>query len=415
MTTIPSDPKLDSTLAILKDGYTFIERRCREFQSDIFETRVLGEKAVCIQGQDAAGIFYDPQKFKRKGATPKRIQRTLFGEGGVQGLDGEAHQHRKQAFMSLMSHERVKDLMHLVRAEWLVQIKEWSNKEQLVIFEESKVVMCRAACAWAGVPLSEEKLTQRADDLAMMVDAFGGVGIRNIKGRLARQRSEQWVKHLIIQVRANQIQAQEGTALHMFSHHQDLNGELLDPEIAAVELLNILRPLVAVAWYDTFLALALFQYPQYRKKLQHGNDQDMEDFVQEVRRFYPFTPFLGARVLEEFEWKGHQFTKDRLVLLDVYGTNRGEKYWQKAEVFFPERFREWDESKYNFIPQGGGDFLTNHRCAGEWVTIGAMKVALDILVNHLEYDVPDQDFQYSLDRMPALPHSGFILSNVRLK
>lgn len=162
------------------------------------------------------------------------------------------------------------------------------------------------------------------------------------------------------------------------------------------------------------MALALYQYPQYRDKLRQGSDQDKEHFVQEIRRFYSFTPFLGARVRKDFEWRGNHFSKDMLVLMDIYGTNRDQKLWDRAEVFRPERFREWDESKFDFIPQGGGDFVTNHRCGGEWVTIVAMKVALDYFVNHIEYDVPEQDFSYSLSRMPSSPKSGLMLSRVRV-
>lgn len=36
--------------------------------------------------------------------------KTLFGEGGVQSLDGEAHQHRKAMFMALMTRARVAEL-----------------------------------------------------------------------------------------------------------------------------------------------------------------------------------------------------------------------------------------------------------------------------------------------------------------
>lgn len=32
---------LDSTLALLADGYTFIAKRCRRYESDIFETRLM--------------------------------------------------------------------------------------------------------------------------------------------------------------------------------------------------------------------------------------------------------------------------------------------------------------------------------------------------------------------------------------
>ncbi len=53
------------------------------------------------------------------------------------------------------------------------------------------------------------------------------------------------------------------------------------------------------------------------------------------------------------------------MLLDLYGTNYDPQLWSNPEAFYPERFREWDESKFNFIPQGGEDYYTNHRCPGE--------------------------------------------------
>lgn len=41
MTQIPRDKNLDSTLALLSDGYTFVSKRCQRYQSDIFETRLM--------------------------------------------------------------------------------------------------------------------------------------------------------------------------------------------------------------------------------------------------------------------------------------------------------------------------------------------------------------------------------------
>ncbi len=43
--------------------------------------------------------------------------------------------------------------------------------------------------------------------------------------------------------------------------HRDPYGNLLDPGVAAVELINILRPTVAVARYVAFAAVALHEFP----------------------------------------------------------------------------------------------------------------------------------------------------------
>jgi fatty-acid peroxygenase len=63
--------------------------------------------------------------------------------------------------------------------------------------------------------------------------------------------------------------------------------------------------------------------------------------------------------------------------------------------------------------KAGGDYYTNHRCAGEWITIELMKTTLDFLVNSIQYDVPAQNLDVSLSRLPTMPKSRFIISNVK--
>ncbi|MBM7694528.1 cytochrome P450 [Peribacillus deserti] len=135
-------------------------------------------------------------------------------------------------------------------------------------------------------------------------------------------------------------------------------------------------------------------------------------FVQEVRRFYPFGPFLGARVRTDFTWNNCRFTKGRLVLLDMYGTNHDPRLWEQPYEFSPG-FKDWEGSLFDLIPQGGGNPYNGHRCPGESITIEAMKISLDFLANKIAYEVPPQELDFSLTRMPAIPKSRFILKNVR--
>lgn len=114
----------------------------------------------------------------------------------------------------------------------------------------------------------------------------------------------------------------------------------------------------------------------------------------------------------DFEWKGYRFPKGRRVILDLYGTNHDARAWDSPEEFRPERFREWDGSPFDFIPQGGGDHKVNHRSPGEWIAIELMKQASQVLSRRIEYDVPEQDLGLDYSRLPALPHSRFIISKV---
>ncbi len=412
MTNIPKEKTLDSSIALLQEGFPFLHKRTQQFDSDIFRTRLLGEEVICLHGPEAAQLFYDNTKFKRKGAVPKPIQKTLLGEDGVQTMDGTAHKHRKAMFMSVMSQASIGRLLAHCDRAWKAYIGKWVNMPEVVLFEDAQEILCFAACAWAEVPLKPTEVRKRAQDFTAMVDAFGAAGPRHFRGRKARSRTEQWVKDIVVQVRRGKLHPQEHSPLSIVAWHRELDGELLSLQMAAVELINLLRPIVAIAYYITFSALALHNHPEQYPKLQQPDGRYREMFVQEVRRFYPFAPFLGARVKSDFQWQGQPFEKDKLVLLDVYGMLHDPRLWEQPELFKPERFLTWQGSPFDFIPQGGGEFEMGHRCAGEWITIEIMKQALDFLVNHISYQVPDQNYKYSLKRMPTYPESGFIINHV---
>lgn len=410
----PEEKGLDHTIALLQEGYMFIKNRRDELESDVLVTHILGQEIICMGGEEAARLFYDSEKFQRNGAAPKRIQRTLTGMGGVQSLDGGAHTHRKALFMSLLTPHHQARLVELVDKQWHHATERWETADDnVVLFDEAKKILCRASCDWAGIPLDDEEVKDRAEDFSSMVDAFGAIGPRHWKGRMARKRTEAWIKDVIEEVRAGKLQAEAGTALYEMAFHRDQNNSPLDTQIAAVELINVIRPIVAVSYFITFAALTLEDHPVYTDKLRIGEPADYEMFAQEIRRFYPFTPFMGARVRKDFVWKECMFEVGMLVLLDVYGTNHDPKIWDAPGEFRPERFRDWNGGQFNFIPQGGGDPATGHRCPGEGITLEIMKHSLDFLVNTISYEVPEQDLSYSLGRIPTYPESGFIMNRVR--
>jgi fatty-acid peroxygenase len=415
MSPIPRDQAFDSTLSLLREGYDFIWNRCRRFDSDLFAARIMGQKAVCIHGAEAAELFYDESKFQRRNAIPRRVVTSLFGKHALHTLDGDEHRNRKAAFLALMSPANMARLSDETARQWRMAIRRWEHQDRVLLFDETQQILTRAICAWTGVPLSEREVRRRSRDLARMVDAFGGVGPRLWNGKLARMDTEAWISDVIEDVRSGQIRADPLSALGIMSFHRGLDGRLLATRTAAVELINVIRPTVAISWYITFAALALHQYPHTRERLlasAPGHSEYADLFMQEVRRFYPFAPILGALVRQPFEWRGHNFKPGTLVLLDVHGTNHDPKLWGQPGEFRPERFQHWDGSAYNFIPQGGGTRL-GHRCPGEWITMHNVVLALHFLTRTMNYDVPPQDLGFNLSRMPTYPRSRFIMRNIR--
>jgi fatty-acid peroxygenase len=100
------------------------------------------------------------------------------------------------------------------------------------------------------------------------------------------------------------------------------------------------------------------------------------------------------------------------VLLDLHGMNHDPHLWPDADRFDPQRFAGRQPDAFTYVPQGGGDPHTGHRCAGERVTVELLKSALRTLTR-VTYDVPEQDLSFPLSRMPTRPRSGVVIENVR--
>ncbi|MGP4060718.1 cytochrome P450 [Halobacillus sp. H74] len=411
---VPKDKTIDNTLAIFKDGYNFIPNRVQNHHLDVYETRVLGEKVALLSGIEGAELFYDRNRMNRSGALPTRVLKTLFGEGGIQTMDGDPHTHRKLLFMSLMTPESLQHLYEITTKNWAQFTKKWSKMKKVNLYDESRELLCRTACDWAGIPLNEKEVNKRTRDLSNMIDGFSAIGPKHIESRRARKRSEAWIEDLIIKVRNGEMEAEKGKAVYEMAMHRNVEGESLDARMAAIETLNVIRPLVAISKFLTFGAVALEEYPETRTRVSL-DDEYLFMFTQEIRRFYPFVPFLGARVDHDFTWQEYLFKKDQLVLIDVYGINHDPRIWEKPDEFNPERFLNWDGGLFDLIPQGGGGYYKGHRCPGEWATIEVLQASFRYMTKHLGYEVPKQDYSYSLKKMPALPKSGFIMKNVHYK
>lgn len=410
----PKDKGLDHTLDLLNEGYVFIGHRAYHMQTDLFQTRLLGKKVICMTGARAAKMFYNPDIFERKNVMPRRIKETLIGKGGVQGLDGVKHRYRKALFAHFTDEKHEKEFIKIASKVWEESIKEWPNKKSIILLDEAEKILCRIVCEWVGIPLEEEQVECTAKALAETILGFGTIGMRHWQARMARNKLEKWIQGMIEAIRCDEMKVKHDTIIYEISHYEDETGNLLEAEVAAVELLNLMRPTIAVAVYIAFIAVALYENPAYKVRLALDDEGDLERFNEEVRRYYPFAPFIGAKVKKNFIWRHHAFKKGTLVLLDLYGTNHDERLWEAPYTFNPDRYKKEKKTLYNFMPQGGGK-LKGHRCIGEPITMAMMNMALDVLINKISYELPPQDLSYSLSSIPTLPASGVIMSNIKLK
>lgn len=404
---VPRTQAFDSTLAFLREGYPFIQRRCAELRTDVFVTRLLGRRAVCASGPEAARMFWQPGRFTRRGAIPPATLMLLQDLGSAQTLDGEDHRHRKAMMLSLQTPGDRARMVAIAAEEWRMRFARWPIRHRVVLLDEAESVLCAAACRWAGIPAAGLDQARLTHAFAAMIDGAGSVFRRTLQGLLLRRHTEAWARELVQTVRAGQVVVAPDSPLAVIARHRDRDERPLPADVAANELINVLRPVVAVARFIVFGAQALHEFPEWRARLASGDDAALGAFAQEVRRFYPFFPAVGGRVLAAFDWRGLQFDEGTWVLFDMHGTNHDARIWPEPQRFRPERFMDWQSDGFDLVAQGAGDYLTGHRCLGEAMTIDLVKSALHLLASEVVYAVPRQDLAISLSRMPAMPASRF--------
>jgi len=390
----------DVAVRLWRRGYDALGReRDAHGGGDVFACRLLGRRAVVVRGADGARAFYDEDVVERHGAVPAPLAGLLFGRGAVHGLDGEAHRERKRIFLGVLTPDAVADIAQRVRADLERRAGAWRGRD-VALFDELAEAYGTAMVAWAGIDCPPAEARGMARRMAAIVDGFGGAPAAYPKAWVARLRGNRWARRLVQDVRAGRRSAAPGTAVAR------LAASDLPATVAGVELLNLVRPTVAVAWPATFAALALAQHPEWRERLRHDADQRVA-FVHEVRRVYPFAPALAGRARRSAEVGGELLGRGERLVLDIVGTNLDPAAWPDPEAFRPERFAGGEPDPFAFVPQGGGDPRTGHRCPGEPLTVRLMAETVGVLAA-VGYDVFSSP-AYDRERIPTRPADGLVI------
>lgn len=360
---------LDLSLALLRRGYLALPEIWASTGSDQTHvaTRLLGRPAHVVRGPAGARLFYDETVVARTGALPAPLAHLLFGKGAVHGLDGDRHRARKALFVDALTPDRVAALGREVAAELEDAALSWCRREQVGLFDELVRVYGTCVVQWSGIAVEPHGAAKVARRSADVVDGFGFAPRAYARAWSARTLLDRWATARVREARAGDRRPAEGTMLHVLSTGP---GRYLPAKVAGVELLNVIRPTVAVAWLGAFAALALVRAPDAGRVLgDPARRAERRFFADEVRRTAPFVPALAGRVVRTTIWRGQRIRRGQYLVLDVPATNRFGGTWGDPDLFRPSRFAEHDPDAFEHVPQGGGDVRRGHRCPGEEIAL----------------------------------------------
>ena len=412
-------PIHDDMPTLLREGYLFATQRREQEGIDPasdrpLRLRLLGKPALLVRGAEGVRLFYDNDRIKRKDAMPKLISGSLFGNGSVHGLDDAAHRHRKATFVRVCYDDaQVERIKPMVEAEIRKAMQRWASAPES-IYDATVTAYGRASMRWAGIEGTDADLDVQAKRLGDIVEGFGRPNLTHVKAWVNRRLTDAWCARVVYEQRTGTRHAEPGTSLYEWAHHRELDGRHLDDRTAGLEMQNTFRPHIAVARFAAFAAAALVAHPEWRERIQaetaeRGTLVDgplATAFAQEVRRTYPFVPFLPAYTRTAFEFEGERLEAGDRVLIDITHTNTAPSAWVQADEFDPERFLGVDfESITAFVPQGGGDVETGHRCPGEKIAVSSLATTVAAL-SAPEVEIVPEGLDFDWRAMPTRPEGG---------
>src|SRR5699024_1733737 len=94
-------------------------------------------------------------------------------------------------------------------------------------------------------------------------------------------------------------------------------GNPMDSRQCAIDLMNTFRPLIVINRFVSFGLHAMNENPITREKIKSEPDYAYK-FSQEVRRYYPFVPFLPGKAKVDFDFKRYKVTAGLRLVIYVY-------------------------------------------------------------------------------------------------
>jgi cytochrome P450 len=181
---------------------------------------------------------------------------------------------------------------------------------------------------------------------------------------------------------------------------RDENGQGLDERQVRDEVITLLiagHETVASALTWTWYLLAL--HPEVRAQMEGEVSRVLDErtpqpadlprleitrrIFMEALRLYPPAWLITRSAIAEDEILGFRIPAGSLIILSPYTLHRHAQFWQQPEEFNPERFISENQTRYSYIPFGGGP----HLCIGNNFAMIEAQLILAITSQRFRFDL----------------------------
>lgn len=374
----------ESLAAAQGGGFEWSEQRAAEF-GDVCRTTIFGQDAVLLTGEAGIKAFYDTERVVREGVMQQWAV-ALLGDGVVDvvpNLDGEAHANRKHALLRAMTPEALRVYLPVINTVVSRYVEQWERASEVDwIPELQRMAFFTLSQVITGTDGSDDLFAHYKQ---VSQTLFGG-GDRDA-GVRARDGMLRWYRSALAEKRRHGLGELPTDVMGILARNGDLTDEQIIAEtqhlfVGSGGVWRVCCNLLAFMENHPALLerarteIGKFDIPPSLQDLAESTY--LQSLVEETARLTPAVNVQTGRTVKPFEIHGYTVPTGTLVLGGFHATNHSPRIYAEAGDFNPARpgCPYSKSSPFTYVPFGGGDARTGHRCMGEQLVYLTIKVIL---------------------------------------
>jgi cytochrome P450 len=342
------------------------------------------------------------------------FMRPMLGNGLLTS-EGSFHKKQRKMMSPAFAHRRIAEYAAAITERTARAEARWRDGERIDLAEE----MVRLTLEIVGKTLFDAEVGSEAAAVGeaiteAMKAAIGNINAiiplppsiptpRNLRARKFVAELDRVIYGLIRARRADGKDHGDFLSMLLLAQDEDDRSVMTDKQVRDEAMTIFLAghetTANALAW--TFYLLA--QHPEARRRLERevdatlgGRAPALEDLAKlpyalavfkEAMRLYPPAYLVTRRALRPVTIRGHELRKGQLVLINIVGMQRSDRYFEEPMRFDPERFlgdREKSLNKRAYVPFAAGPRV----CIGNHFALMEGQLAVTTIAQRARLELP---------------------------
>jgi len=367
---------------------------------------------IALGPENNRAVFGDPAAFRTTGQTrngePNSAMRRL--RSGLTAMNGAKHKQQRQFISPFFSKTRIDGYCGQLAGATQEELNHWpagrpvnlsALLNQLMLRLSARILFGREnreRLELIGASIHETMQRNLCPLVQLFPFRFPGSPASWIK-RMSEQ-TERVLLEMIHQRRANPVA--DGDLLDSLVHARDADdGRMTDADLLGEATVLFAASYETQSKVMTWTSLLLAQHPRVMDVLRREIDDALGDqpptldqlerlpyldaVLKESMRILPPVPYTLRRAAANVALPRVQVNAGDWIVLSHYITHHLPSLYEHPQRFWPERWFTIEPNQYEYLPFSAGP----RWCIGKPLAMKMMKIALAMLVQRWQWQLPD--------------------------